>query len=407
MQSSPDQLRVTVPFKLVLASITALWAVYFLLATIRWEIMGLGLNGEMLALRATVVVVGCLVTLALWSVLRLFDQRNQRIKSLAALTLSVPAALMLAQVNSMTFANMNDRIEGMFFDSIAGSQSDQTDLIPGANDSFRSQAKANFQRERDAYFEGQKDSLGMFAFLGPLVGTGFSYYFMALAWCAFYLALLAAQRARAAERRAGEFRAAAKAFELQSLRYQVNPHFLFNTLNSLSSLIMTGKMQDAEQMIQIMSRFYRTSLAGDPTSDVPLQDEFDLQKLYLQIEAVRFPNRLRSSFDLPDEISNMRVPGMIIQPLVENSVKYAVSQASDPICIRVSARLNDNILYITVSDDGQFSSGGLPGGMGIGLANVRDRLEARFGPSIEVFSGPDTNGYSTELRIPIDAYDAK
>ena len=83
--------------------------------------MGLGLNGEMLALRATVVVVGCLVTLALWSVLRLFDQRNQRIKSLAALTLSVPAALMLAQVNSMTFANMNDRIEGMFFDSIAGS----------------------------------------------------------------------------------------------------------------------------------------------------------------------------------------------------------------------------------------------------------------------------------------------
>ena len=207
----------------------------------------------------------------------------------------------------------------------------------------------------------------------------------------------------AAERREGAYRRAAKAAELRSLRYQVNPHFLFNTLNSLSALVLTGKTQAAERMIQTISTFYRRSLADDPTADVPLREEFALQKLYLDIEAVRFPQRLRAVYDLPAELEEARVPGMILQPLVENSVKHAVAPTSGRVTITLAAREEGGRLVITVADDGRDkdASAKVPAGHGIGLANVRDRLEARFGAhaSIDAVTGPD--GYATQLHLPL------
>jgi LytS/YehU family sensor histidine kinase len=208
-------------------------------------------------------------------------------------------------------------------------------------------------------------------------------------------------QARVAERREQEFRSAAKAAELRSLRYQVNPHFLFNTLNSLSALVMTGKADRAEMMIQTISRFYRHSLADEPTGDVYLEDEFDLQQLYLDIEAVRFPERLTCNFDLPDDLKKARVPGMILQPLVENSVKYAVSTVARSVTITVAAREEFDRLVISVSDDGPGVPEGTPHGFGIGLANVSDRLEARFGSDVAFTSAPIPGGYKTEMRIPL------
>jgi signal transduction histidine kinase len=231
-------------------------------------------------------------------------------------------------------------------------------------------------------------------------------YFLLLAWATTYFALLAGVQAREAERREEQFRSAAKAAELRSLRYQVNPHFLFNTLNSLSALVMTGKADRAEAMIQTMSRFYRHSLADELTNDVPLRDEFDLQRLYLDIEAVRFPERLRSVFDLPPALADARVPGMILQPLVENSVKYAVSAVTRPVTITVAAREELDALVITVSDDGPGVPKGSTHGLGIGLANVRDRLQARFGPAVGFVSGAGNGGYRTEIRIPLTRIEA-
>ena len=217
-----------------------------------------------------------------------------------------------------------------------------------------------------------------------------------------HLALLTGEKARAAERREGAYRRAAKAAELRSLRYQVNPHFLFNTLNSLSALVLTGKTQAAEKVIQTLSTFYRRSLADDPTSDVPLREEFALQRLYLDIEAIRFPRRLRARYELPAELEDAKIPGMILQPLVENSVKHAVAPSSGTVTITLAAREEYGRLVLTVSDDGHGGGAAEPReGYGIGLVNVRERLGARFGDEATIVSGPVPGGYSTQLRIPI------
>lgn len=227
-------------------------------------------------------------------------------------------------------------------------------------------------------------------------------YFLLIAWAALYLALGNGEQLRAAEYREGQYARAAKAAELRSLRYQVNPHFLFNTLNSLSALVMVGRTEQAERMIQSISRFYRHSLAGDPTADMPLEDEIALQRHYLDIEAVRFPERLRCEFDIPDDLMTACVPGMILQPLVENSIKYAVSTTIRPVTIRITAREAGGFLILTVADDGP-GEGFANGGTGIGIANVRSRLAARFGEDgAGVESGPlPAGGYATVLTMPV------
>lgn len=236
-------------------------------------------------------------------------------------------------------------------------------------------------------------------------------YFLLIAWAALYLALGNGEQLRAAEYREGEYRRAAKAAELRSLRYQVNPHFLFNALNSLSALVMVGRAEQAERMIQSLSRFYRHSLAGDPTADVPLEDEIALQRHYLEIEAVRFPERLVCEFDVPAALLSACVPGMILQPLVENSIKYGVSATTRPVTIRISAREAGGFLVLTVADDGPgAAAASAPGrdagaleSTGIGLANVRSRLAARFGEGVgRVESGAlPAGGYATVLTMPL------
>jgi signal transduction histidine kinase len=227
-------------------------------------------------------------------------------------------------------------------------------------------------------------------------------YYLLLAWAAIYLALANAQQARAAERREGEFRRAAQVAELRSLRHQVNPHFLFNTLNSLSALVLTGRHEGAERMIQMLSSFYRRSLGGDPTGDLTLGEEIGLQKLYLEIETVRFPERLRTVIDVPEALTDACVPGMILQPLVENSIKHGVAMTTSPVTLTIAAWPEGERLAVSVSDDGPGTGGGGSDGLGIGLANVRDRLLARFGDdaSLDAETMP-TGGFRAVMRLPL------
>ena len=164
-----------------------------------------------------------------------------------------------------------------------------------------------------------------------------TWLFFFAAWSAFYLATKAQAEALNAKRRAVEAESAAQAAQVRALRYQINPHFLFNTLNSLSSLVMSGRPEEAENMILKLSTFFRSSLSLDPSADVTLAEEIDLQRLYLEIEKVRFPRRLKVEIDIPDDLKNARVPGLLLQPLVENVIKYGVSGTRDKVTLSIRA----------------------------------------------------------------------
>ena len=228
-------------------------------------------------------------------------------------------------------------------------------------------------------------------------------YFFFAAWGALFLALSYAAAVRAAEREAAGYRAAARDAELRALRYQVNPHFLFNTLNSLSTLILTDRRDDAEAMILNLSTFFRTSLTADPTEDVVLSEEIRLQRLYLDIEAVRFPERLIVEITVPSTLGNACVPCLILQPLVENAIKYGVSRAKRPVTIRICAREDSHGLVLSVEDDGEpLGDDAKLHGAGVGLKNVTDRLKARFGDDAACRYGPLANGgFGVTLFMPL------
>lgn len=234
--------------------------------------------------------------------------------------------------------------------------------------------------------------------------TSASGYFFFVAWAALFLSLRYAGEVRVLERRSAELRAAAQNAELRALRYQVNPHFLFNTLNSLSSLILTDKREQAERMILNLATFFRTSLSGDPTEDVSLAEEIALQRLYLDIETVRFPDRLLVQIDLPETLATALVPGLILQPLVENAVKHGVSRTVRPVTIAIRARERADQLVLTVENSaavGPCEQGPIDG-TGVGLRNVRDRLTARFGDEGQChWRAPAAGSFEVELTMPI------
>ena len=404
-----------VPFKLVLASIAGVWLAYFALTTLRGWLVGLELFDALLLRRSLVTLGSMAVTLALWPMLRLLDPRPFWIKVMAVLLVALPASVLLAAINQWAFADIENRVvatigerEGL---RIRSDESGNLLVDPLDREAEAAASAAPLPTAAPVATGEAKPAITINAEtradnrLRQLVDVALGRYYLLLAWAALYFSLVNAEQARAAERREGEYRRAAKASELRSLRYQVNPHFLFNTLNSLSALVMTGKGQAAEQMIQTLSTFYRRSLAGDPTGDVALDQEIALQRLYLEIEAVRFPERLRTRFDIPAALADARMPGMILQPLIENSVKYAVSATTRPVTLTVAAREEYGCLVIEVVDDGPVAKDA-KSGFGIGLANVRDRLAARYGDAAQISSGPVSGGgWRSLIRLPLEHHD--
>lgn len=391
-----------VPVRTVLASIVAVWLTYFVLATLRGWLVGLELLDALLWRRLLVIAASMAVTLALWPLLRLLDPRPVWHKVVAVLLVALPASLLLAAINQQVFASIEEQVvakigerEGLRVRSDEGGNL-LVDPLERKEAAPAPEATPAITIDAQTVVDNR---------WRQLTDVALGRYFLLIAWAALYYALVNAEQARAAERREGQFRRAAKAAELRSLRYQVNPHFLFNTLNSLSALVITGKTEAAERMIQTLSTFYRRSLADDPTGDVALEQEAALQQLYLEIEAVRFPERLVTRFDIPAALGDARVPGMILQPLVENSVKYGVSATNRTVTLRVSAREEYGRLVLEVSDDGPAAQQPARDGYGIGLANVRDRLGARYGDEAQLVSGPDQGGgWRTVLRLPLERH---
>ncbi len=195
--------------------------------------------------------------------------------------------------------------------------------------------------------------------------------------------------------------------QLKMLRYQLNPHFLFNTLNAISTLILDKDNQLANVMVTRLSRFLRYTLDNDPMAKVSVAEEVQALRLYLDIEKVRFDDRLKLNFEIDDAARDALMPSLLLQPLVENSIKYAIAKAINggTITIRACAR-KDGILCLYVIDDGpgiDLNLGLSRKGGSVGLANCRDRLQVLYGDK-QTFELSDTepHGLTITICIPLE-----
>jgi two-component system LytT family sensor kinase len=345
-------------------SILGFWAFYFALNTARMAIAESENQLGMLPRRGAVVLVGIALTLVMYAILHRFEGKSMRVLLTTAALVSIPASAVYAMINFTAFY------------LVYPSDSDLKELT-------------------------QSKHMHGFGPISIIMDSAVSWYFFIAAWAVLYVALSYAAKVGQAERHAAAYRSQAQAAQLRALRYQVNPHFLFNTLNSLSTLVLRQRTREAEQMIMNLATFFRTSLTCDPFAQVPLHDEIRMQRLYLDIEQVRFPDRLSVVVDVPHQLEDAHVPSLILQPLVENSIKHGVARSSEPVVVTIRARKIGGSLHITVEDDASGTVDSCPQD-GVGLSNVRERLAAAFDGAANCTSGPrDSGGFRVELQLPL------
>lgn len=215
---------------------------------------------------------------------------------------------------------------------------------------------------------------------------------------AIFWIMSAAQRSREQEVQLANAEMRAARSELERLRLQLNPHFMCNSLNAVSSLITTGKVAEANHMAERLADFLRASIEVD-ISENSLADELDIVSSYLEVEATRFGERLHVDFNCPPELAEARVPNFILQPLVENAVKHAVAPSRVPVEIRISAERSGDELLLAVENDGGRRA--TAGASGIGLTTTRARLAMHYGASGELTTGHTAQGYKAAIRLPL------
>jgi LytS/YehU family sensor histidine kinase len=231
--------------------------------------------------------------------------------------------------------------------------------------------------EQKAAF-GIESSAEFYAYLEGAISAAWVMF----GWSALYFGIKYYILLQDAKERALKAASIANEAQLKMLRYQLNPHFLFNTLNAISTLVLDKDTTLASDMINKLSRFLRHSLESDPMLQVTVEDEVAALKLYLDIEQVRFGSRLEVLFSIDPAVKKALVPSLILQPLVENAIKYGISQSVNGGAIGVSAHKDDNQLQLIISDNGpgiDMNQGAKPQGSGVGLENCRERLRALYG----------------------------
>ena len=228
------------------------------------------------------------------------------------------------------------------------------------------------------WVDGEALALPPFAWL--ISGTLF-YTFIPMAWSVLYVGIKYYQDVQTERERALAAEGLAHEARLEALRYQINPHFLFNTLNAISTLVAEHKNRDAERMIARLSDFLRLTLECDGTPEVPLAEEMAFVRQYLDIQQIRFGDRLTVTYDLDAETLSARVPPLILQPLVENAVRHAIMPREAGGRLTLEARRVDDRLHLRVADDGPGPPDDdvLAKSSGVGLANVQNRLDALYG----------------------------
>jgi sensor histidine kinase YesM len=193
--------------------------------------------------------------------------------------------------------------------------------------------------------------------------------------------------------------------QLAMLRYQLNPHFLFNTLNSISTLVLLKQTERANAMLSRLSSFLRYTLVNEPTAKVTLVQEVETLKLYLEIEKMRFEDRLRPHFKIDGDTIGARLPSLLLQPLIENAIKYAVTPAEHGADIWITAQREGRAVRIEVADSGPGPEAGLvqAESTGVGLPNIQDRLVQAYGAAHGFSTRTNEHGgFSVIIEIPLE-----
>lgn len=210
------------------------------------------------------------------------------------------------------------------------------------------------------------------------------------------------ERALVAEKQAADAR-------LRALQYQLNPHFFFNTLNAISTLVTERRNDEASAMIARLGDFLRSTLHRETTATVSLRDELEFTQRYLDIERIRFEHRLVVSFDVDDEALDAAVPALLLQPLVENAVRHGIAPLVQGGSIVIAARLEADRdgRRVEISIDNDAPPARHASAEGIGLANVRERLEMLYGPAHRFSAGVVRSRYQVLIVLPFTAVEAR
>ncbi len=238
------------------------------------------------------------------------------------------------------------------------------------------------------------------SFSGLINGALF-YTFIPMAWSVLYFGVKYYQDVQAERERALAAEGQAHRARLQALRYQLNPHFLFNTLNAVSTLIVEQENEDAERMVARLSDFLRLTLECDSDVEVPLADELDFARRYLDIEQIRFGGRLVVQEDIEPEALSALVPPLLLQPLVENAVRHGIMPREEGGTLLIEAQCVGDRLLLRVADDGPGLSNDTDTGSGVGLSNTKARLNSLYGEDHRfILQRADGGGCVVRVELP-------
>jgi two-component sensor histidine kinase len=212
-------------------------------------------------------------------------------------------------------------------------------------------------------------------------GGALSATYLMVCWIGLYFGFRYYESMQAQREAALRSSALAQEAQLKMLRYQLNPHFLFNTLNAISTLILDKRNEVANSAVTGLSEFLRYTLDQDPMKKVTVSQELDALNLYLNIEKMRFGQRLTIEFAIDENASTMLMPSLLLQPLIENAIKYAVSPREQGGKIRIGGHVTGGMLQLEVSDDGpgMVNAQRLTNGRGVGIRNTCERLQVLYG----------------------------
>jgi two-component system LytT family sensor kinase len=227
--------------------------------------------------------------------------------------------------------------------------------------------------------------------------------FVLFMWCSLYFSIKQWQQSSQEKERLLRAESEVREARLLALRYQLNPHFLFNSLNAVSTLILDGNAPAATRMLAQIGDLLRSSLDSEVTAEVALAQELVFTEGYLAIEQTRLGDRLKFDMEIPLETRDVLVPSMLLQPLVENAVRYGVAPLIEGGWITINSALHANRLRIVIVNSGRRGEGEQKrNGNGIGLGNTAERLKSLYGADFEFSLGwPETGGCEVVLELPL------